>query len=330
MGRSYASASTVVASSGVPLDGKVYLVTGASNGVGLECTRALLGGGATVIMACRAGAKAEKAKADVENGAAPSAKAILLNLDLGDKDSVKDCANAFLNLGLPLHALINNAGCNGIPVWAQHTPGIETQFAVNFLGHFYLTELLHEKLANTPGSRVVNLASEAHRRITVWEPAPPPEETYDPLRAYAFSNLCRVLWTKAKAARLRVEGSPYPVVCLHPGVVGGTGMLQHMSPWLILRQVALAFQHELAGFLKGQNAQQVAACQTYLALAPPEELEAISGSYLNGNRNPRVPQPSCGWQELKPLGTPEEPSPLATSDEYAEEVFAFAQNYFGL
>ena len=42
------------------------LVTGASNGVGLACAKALVGGGASVVMACRAGEKAEAAKAAAE------------------------------------------------------------------------------------------------------------------------------------------------------------------------------------------------------------------------------------------------------------------------
>lgn len=44
-------------------------------------------------------------------------------LDLGTPSSVESCAKAFLDLNLPLHALICNAGINGVPKWGQHTPG---------------------------------------------------------------------------------------------------------------------------------------------------------------------------------------------------------------
>lgn len=325
-----ASAATVVRSRGEHLKGKVYVITGASNGIGLECAKALASGGATIVLACRMGQKAVEAMEEVQAvSTRPIGQSVhLLPVDLGDRASVKECAKSFLNLNMPLHALINNAGCNGVPDWGQLTPGIESQFAVNLCGHYLLTELLHNKLAATDGSRVVVLASEAHRRITRWEALPPAKETYDPLRAYAFSNLCRILWTRAKAAELRAKGSPYPIVCLHPGVAGGTGMMQHMTARLVLRQLWLVVQHELGGVLRGQSVEQIAACQTYAAIAPVADLAEISGGYLNGNDNPRVARTACEWDDLKAtLGKPATPTALAQSDELAAEVVACARHY---
>ena len=175
---------------------------------------------------------------------------------------------------------------------------------------------------------MVVLASQAHRRITTWEQVPPEKETYDPLRAYAFSNLCRILWTRAKAAELRANGAPYPIVCLHPGVAGGTGMLQHMTVRLVLRQLWLVVQNELGGVLRAQSVDQIAACQTYAAIAPVDDIAAISGAYLNGNDNPRIPQPVCDWNVLKAtLGRPDTPTDLAQSDELAAEILAYTKEY---
>ena len=44
------------------LAGKVYMITGCSNGIGFECAKALYGAGATVVMACRSGTKSKQAK----------------------------------------------------------------------------------------------------------------------------------------------------------------------------------------------------------------------------------------------------------------------------
>jgi NAD(P)-dependent dehydrogenase (short-subunit alcohol dehydrogenase family) len=164
---------------------------------------------------------------------------------------VRACAAAFLALDLPLTALVNNAGLNGVPEWGVQTPGIETQFAVNAVGAFLLINLLEARIGSTPGGRVVQMASESHHRITSWTPPPPPQAGYDPLAAYAYSNLCRILWVRAKAKRLASDaaaGKPsFPIVSLHPGVVGGTGMLQHMTYKLILQQVWLIVRTELRG-----------------------------------------------------------------------------------
>ena len=115
------------------LAGKVFLVTGSSGGLGLATALALAKGGATVAMACRPGAKADAA-AETVRAAATGGPVHLLACDLGSPASVAACAASFRALGLPgLHALVNNAGINGVPRFAQFTPGVETQFAVNFL-----------------------------------------------------------------------------------------------------------------------------------------------------------------------------------------------------
>ena len=57
---------------------------------------------------------------------------------------------------------INNAGLMMTPE-RKTKQGFELQFGVNHLGHFALTGRLLDKLAVTPGARVVNVSSGAHR-----------------------------------------------------------------------------------------------------------------------------------------------------------------------
>jgi len=89
----------------------------------------------------------------------------LIELDLGVPDSVRACVATFLELRLPFDTLINNAGINAVKTWRKFTPGIESQFAINYVGHFMLTKLFDEKLCGTPGAHVVIVASESHRRV---------------------------------------------------------------------------------------------------------------------------------------------------------------------
>jgi len=302
------------------LTDKVFLITGASSGIGLECAKALVGAGATVFIACRPGAKALAAAEQLEAaGEAVGGKVHVLECDLGSQDSVKSCANKFLGHQLPLHALINNAGLNGVPTWGQFTPGVESQFAVNFLGHFLLTQLLHEILVSTEGARVVNIASESHRsiceeRFDMKKQLPPKKSAYSPLRAYAFSNLCRILWTRQLARNV-----PYPVVCVHPSVVGGTGMMQHMDLFLKVRQVCRALWWELRPNNPLQTLEQGARAQTWLAVAPLQEVRELSGTYICGNLEGRR---SLSWRGV--IDT----TAVAARDDLASDVYNFATSYF--
>jgi len=293
------------------LKDRVFLVTGASSGIGFETALSLVRAGGTVIMACREGNKSHQARDRILLEANEST-VILIDLDLGSEESVKKCVDAFLALELPLDALVNNAGINGVEKWG---PGIETQFAVNFLGHFYLTFLLHQKLLDTPGSRVVCISSESHCRVQetnfdLNKELPPKEENYDSLHGYAFSNLARIWWVRVLSQKV-----PYPVVSLHPGVVAGTGMLQHMSLWSKIKQLWLIAMWEGKSALAGQNVGQVAKTQTWAAVAPSEIIACLSGLYLNGN---------AGYS----LGVPMQVSELAGNNKYAEAAFAFAERYF--
>ena len=308
-----------------PLTGKVFLITGASNGLGLEMAKALAAARGTVVLACRAGAKAAAALAAVRAeaasaaavaaaaapaAAAAAADAHLLDVDLASAASVRACAAAFAALRLPLHALVCNAGINGVPTFGAFSPGAESTLQVNLLGHYLLHDLLRPALAATPGARCVVLSSESHRRITEPLPSlaaelPPRAQGYDSLRAYAFSNLCRTLWTRAEARRC-----PYPVVCLHPAVVGGTGMMAHMGLLDAARQVCLALWWEVGPSNGLQSQGAGSRLQTWLALAPVAALQ--SGAYYSGN--------AC-----HAFGEPLAASPQAARDDLAEEVLRFAE-----
>lgn len=64
-----------------------------------------------------------------------------MRLDLADLDSVRTCAQQWLDSGRPLDVLVNNAGVMACPLM-RTKEGFEMQLGVNHLGHFLFTNML--------------------------------------------------------------------------------------------------------------------------------------------------------------------------------------------
>jgi retinol dehydrogenase-12 len=133
------------------------IVTGANPGTGLETAHVLSYIGAKVIIPCRTLEKSNGAVECIEK-TVPNADLVLMQLYLSDLASVKAFAQTFFELNLRLNILINNAGVMACPK-SFTKDGFETQFGVNHLGHFYLTQLLTEKFKESAQSRIVNVSS---------------------------------------------------------------------------------------------------------------------------------------------------------------------------
>src|ERR1700730_6724326 len=116
---------------GRDLRGKVAIVTGGHAGLGLETTRVLSNGAATVVIGSRDPKKAQAVIAKMKN-------VEVSQLDLESPDSIDRFANEFLNSNRTLDLLINNAGIMATPL-IRNDRGYEMQFATNHLGHFQLT-----------------------------------------------------------------------------------------------------------------------------------------------------------------------------------------------
>src|SRR5687767_1079716 len=110
--------------------GRVVLITGANTGIGLVTARELAAAGARVFMACRSPERAEGALRSIRDATGKTVD--LLALDLASLSSVRSAATSFLQLGLPLHVLINNAGIAGKR--ALTADGFEVTFGTNHLG----------------------------------------------------------------------------------------------------------------------------------------------------------------------------------------------------
>ncbi|WP_029921743.1 oxidoreductase [Nevskia soli] len=199
------------------LDDKVAVVTGANRGLGLEISAGLAGAGATVVMACRDPRKAQAGAAEVRRRV-PQAKLEIMQLDLADLASVRQFAQDFKARFSRLDILCNNGSAIMVPL-GKTRDGFETHIGTNHLGHFALTGLLLERLQATPGSRVVNTASMAHRltKGLKLDDLHFERRPYKEMDAYGQSKLASLLYTFELDRRLRQSGSAVTAVAAHPG-----------------------------------------------------------------------------------------------------------------
>jgi NAD(P)-dependent dehydrogenase (short-subunit alcohol dehydrogenase family) len=199
------------------LTGKVAVVTGANNGIGLATALELAKAGAALVLAVRNTGRGNAAAAEI-SAAAPGALLEVRRLDLADLGSVRDFADRFLDEHAALDLLINNAGLMATPRRLT-ADGYELQFGTNHLGHFALTGLLLPALAASSAARVVTVSSDLHARGRLDFTDLQGRRHYGRLRAYSNSKLANLLFTAEFDRRASAAGLPVHGYGVHPGLV---------------------------------------------------------------------------------------------------------------
>ena len=197
--------------------GKLAIVTGANSGIGYHTALELARAGAHVILACRNPLKAEGARAKIA-AAVPQAAVEVAQVDMANLDSIRAFAESFVATGRKLDLLINNAGVMGFPQRTPTAQGFEGQFGTNHLGHFALTGELMPALLKTPHSRVVTVASIAHKGGRMRFEDPNWEKAYDPRKAYQQSKLANLMFGLELDRRLKRANADVASIIAHPGV----------------------------------------------------------------------------------------------------------------
>ena len=271
--------------------GRLAIVTGSNTGLGYDNARVLAAHGARVVLAVRDTAKGEEAAARIRK-LTPGAEVAVHKLDLGSLASVRT-AGAELAAAYPrIDLLINNAGVM-YPPKSTTADGFELQFGTNHLGHFALTGLLLNNLLPVDNSRVVVVASIAHKikaKIDFddlhWE-----KRSYDKVASYGQSKLANLMFAYDLQRRLAAAKAKTIAVAAHPGVAA-TELSRHV-PGYELPGVAWLFGKVL-------NTSEVGALATMRAATDPS---VKGGQYWGPD----------GFREMR--GYPE----LATSSEQSRD-----------
>lgn len=268
------------------MNGKVVMVTGATNGIGEVTARELAGKGATVIAVSRSATKLENTvnKIKSETG---NPDVAWLQADLSSMAEIRALAAQFHAQYDRLDVLVNNAGAyfNERQVSVD---GYEMTFALNHLNYFLLTHLLLATLQQTAQAqgeaRIVNVSSDAHYgarnglNFDEW-----PEKTnYNGFGVYSQTKLMNVMFTYELARRL--EGTQVTTNVLHPGFVR-TGFGKNNGGLLSL--IVGAMQ------VFAISAEEGAQTNIYLAASP--EVKGVTGKYWD---NKRVKQSSDASQDV--------------------------------
>ena len=210
--------------------GKSFLVTGANTGLGFETALELAKKEAHVILVGRSERKLIEAKERIL-AQVPAALLDIGVVDLGSISSVKAFAEQFVQERRPLDVLINNAGIM-FPPPGLTVDGYESQFGVNFIGHYVLTALLLPVLQSSDHGRVVTLSSLAHRNGEIDFDNLKLEKPFNKFREYGQSKVADLIFAIELNRRLAASGSQIVSVACHPGV-SKTELLRTDAPEMI-------------------------------------------------------------------------------------------------
>ena len=258
--------------------GRTVVLTGGTTGIGRATVVELARRGARVLFTARDRSVGDEVVAEAV-AAGGEVDVAHRELHLDDLGSIREFAGELRDEIDRIDVLIANAAV----VLVEHRrtrDGFEMTFGVNHLGHFLLIEELRDLVVRSAPSRIVVVASDAHRWIRggldlddlqTFRGWPGPIAG---LRAYARSKLANILHCRELARRL--AGTGVTANSVHPGPVR-----TRLGRDTEKSRVGEAVVWPLAGlFMPGP--EKGARTPVWAATAP--ELAAVTGAYLADER----------------------------------------------
>jgi NAD(P)-dependent dehydrogenase (short-subunit alcohol dehydrogenase family) len=248
------------------MNGKICLVTGATNGIGKATAHALSQMGATVVIVGRDAQKAAQVTEEIR-AASTNQNVDWLLADLSSQEDIRRLATEFNSKYSQLHVLLNNAG-GTFTTRQVSVDGIEMTFALNHLAYFLLTNLLLDRMIASAPARIINVSSDAHSGGKIDFDNLQGERSYSSFGPYGNSKLANILFTNELARRL--EGTGVTVNALHPGLTS-TGFGKN-NPGFLMKIMGAVIP------LIARSPEKGADTSIYLASSP--EVQGITGKYF--------------------------------------------------
>ena len=197
---------------------KTILLTGATDGIGLETAKSLAEGGHTLLIHGRNEQKlfnvVEQLKA-----ISPQASIFSYQADLSEFSQVNSLIKQINDEHQSLDVIINNAGVFKTSS-KFNSAGLDVRFVVNTLSPIHLATSLMPLLTDT--ARIVNLSSAAQAPVNL-AALTGSEQLSDDFQAYAQSKLALTMWSQEFAKQIKSEQI---VVAVNPGSLLASKMVK--------------------------------------------------------------------------------------------------------
>jgi NAD(P)-dependent dehydrogenase (short-subunit alcohol dehydrogenase family) len=240
------------------LEGKRFLITGATSGIGKESARELVRAGAHVIISGRNPEKAEQTRKELS-----SDRVSTLILDLADLNSIRKAAR---ELTEEIDVLILNAGVMAVP-FTRTADDFELQIGTNHLGHFAFAGLIADRIT----SRVVSVSSQAHRTGSFADGSIESirdiclgRNKYQAWGAYGASKLANLLFTFELQRIATARKYPFNAFAAHPGYSNTN--LQSVGPQMrgsVVEERATAFMNSIVAQSASRGALPTLCAATF-------------------------------------------------------------------
>tara|TARA_Y100000590_G_scaffold253004_1_gene284199 strand:+ start:421 stop:1299 length:879 start_codon:yes stop_codon:yes gene_type:complete len=261
---------------------QIFLVSGATNGIGFYTAQEIAKKNKTVIIIGKNFSKGQSSIKEIKKNTGNN-DVHYINGDLSSQGEIKKIANLIKKKFSKIDVLINNVGV----IYTKRTEsvdGIEKTFAINHLSHFLLTGLLLPMLLKSNKARIINVSSSIHNKAELNFDDIEMKTKYDGSIAYRQSKLCNILFTYFLSNKLKEKN--IMVNCLHPGFVDtgfGSNNVSNLKKFLSNLFKKMKFKNETNS--ENERSTPMVGAETSIYLALSNDLENITGEYYHKQKS---------------------------------------------